>query len=578
VVLQLACKGPGTYPCQLTLTSAVDTRTVEVEILVTPEFGKATLEFLCSARQTIMQEIPLVNNSEKQITVNTKLSGSGFSGGSQTQVAARSTVMYPLLFTPVWMGKYTGELLMTIANSFEGNTYSLEGTAEEPLAEAHYVLQCRAQEQFAHSFKVPNLHKTEQTQYAVYSDLGFIAGPKTINVPAGMVSNIELQMMAQRSGVIHGSVSFVNPVNNHYVWFTLEIHADPPPLEEEISVEAEVRKAVLIHISMTNPVDQKQIFQVEVVGEGVMGLETLIVGPHETAKYDLIFSPLVFGQSEGSIHFCNDTLGEFWFKLNLKGKPAPPVDLPEMRCEVGTRVTAMIPIDNPTNEEVVMEAKSSNTRNFSLSPAALVLGPFERGEICCEYIPSSLHKVETGSVTVREESVGEYVFRVCGQGIPPTQMPPTPVSSALRVTAACAVPFTNPFPTALMLTVRVDTEEDEGVFVLNAKKTKGVQVEPFATLQVHLSFCPEVMRVHAATLVLEVENDNNNDNEDAASALAWRFPIEGFVDATTGTKTPVFVFTTAARTVLKVGCDASFSKMFSKMFPTFFSTLFRKLF
>ena len=69
----MACKGPGTYPCQLTLTSAADIRLVDVEITVTPEFGRAELEFLCSARQVITQDIPLVNTSDKTISISAKV-------------------------------------------------------------------------------------------------------------------------------------------------------------------------------------------------------------------------------------------------------------------------------------------------------------------------------------------------------------------------------------------------------------------------------------------------------------------------------------------------------------------------
>eukprot|EP00976_Prorocentrum_cordatum_P028408 576052-Prorocentrum_minimum.AAC.1 len=68
-----------------------------------------------------------------------------------------------------------------------------------------------------------------------------VSGPDKISVPGGMSSNIDLNFVVPKSGVTHGSVSFVNMTNLHYVWFTIEIHAEPPPVEEVVAITAEVR-------------------------------------------------------------------------------------------------------------------------------------------------------------------------------------------------------------------------------------------------------------------------------------------------------------------------------------------------
>lgn len=87
-----------------------------------------------------------MNSSEKQITVMARLSGQCFSGKPSIVVNPKCTEHYPLYFSPTWLGDYSGDLTLQIANSHEGNVYQLKGTAEEPLAEAHFVVQCTARE------------------------------------------------------------------------------------------------------------------------------------------------------------------------------------------------------------------------------------------------------------------------------------------------------------------------------------------------------------------------------------------------------------------------------------------------
>ena len=56
-------KGPGHYPCQITLKSAYDIRVYQLECTVCPEGSVLELEFITPTHQPVTQDIPVVNIS-----------------------------------------------------------------------------------------------------------------------------------------------------------------------------------------------------------------------------------------------------------------------------------------------------------------------------------------------------------------------------------------------------------------------------------------------------------------------------------------------------------------------------------
>lgn len=300
LVLQLKCLGPGTYPVTFTLQSAMDTRVVEVEFVVTPNLLTADLDFSCAARDVISQDIPLVNSSDKPISISAKLTGSGFSGPSSCAVPPQSTEVYALTFSPNWLGDYTGSLVLNIQNSFEGSVYTLKGVAVEPLCETHVVLEGSARVSMTHTLAVPNVLDGEMAQYQVYSDLPFVSGPDKLRVPSKGTGKLELTLQPFKSGTHHGTVTVIAQ-NGNYAWYTLEVKVAAPPVQEEVTVEAEVRKAVLVEMSLTNPIAEELEFAVEYRGAGIFGLDKFKVGPHETKAYELVYSPLAPGKSMGEV-------------------------------------------------------------------------------------------------------------------------------------------------------------------------------------------------------------------------------------------------------------------------------------
>lgn len=134
--------------------NGTDIRRYRLEINVHPKPVRASLEFRVPARMVTLQDIPIVNNSEKDwpIKVNfvkEKLPNSHlFSLGSLIQkeiiVKKKTQSFIPLSFKPKWICEAECKLILTNPLTNDLFEYSIKGFGEEPLAEDHIVLNCLA--------------------------------------------------------------------------------------------------------------------------------------------------------------------------------------------------------------------------------------------------------------------------------------------------------------------------------------------------------------------------------------------------------------------------------------------------
>ncbi len=106
-----------------------------------------------------------------------------------------------------------------------------------------------------------------------------------------------------------------------YYWYRIEINSTEPDPEQTLTLETQCRSAVQVDITVMNPGDEVSIFEVKLIGEGLIGDSTFAVGPKQVVKYELLYSPVLPINSAGAIFFDSETVGEFWYKLKLKATP-----------------------------------------------------------------------------------------------------------------------------------------------------------------------------------------------------------------------------------------------------------------
>lgn len=66
------------------------------------------------------------------------------------------TENFQLKFSPPWVCTVTGHLTLKNESTKEEYEYELKGIGEEPLAEDHIVLSCKARETTSHCFNIKN--------------------------------------------------------------------------------------------------------------------------------------------------------------------------------------------------------------------------------------------------------------------------------------------------------------------------------------------------------------------------------------------------------------------------------------
>lgn len=101
------------------------------------------------ARGSVTQEIPIVNNSEKDWNVKATLNFDSkdkngiFSINVKEMIVKRKTTNnFLLMFKPYWVTEVVGKLTLNNNTTNEVYEYDLKGIGEEPLAEDHIILNC----------------------------------------------------------------------------------------------------------------------------------------------------------------------------------------------------------------------------------------------------------------------------------------------------------------------------------------------------------------------------------------------------------------------------------------------------
>lgn len=230
------------------------------------------------------------------------------------------------------------------------------------------------------------------------------------------------------------------------MWWTVSVKTDSPKPEATIDLKAFIRKATSAEISLSNPLAEPITFEVFFQGEGLIGDSTFSLEPRSTSTtYNLIFSPLIAGEYQGSIGFLNEKVGEFWYDLNLVAEENPVQNLELLECELGKIAHHMAVLENPTSKELLIDFKNSNPTNFEVIPDKIILPPYESIKVKIQYSPTNLDVVESGNVIFDNPTIGKWEFNVEGKGLVPTIMEPQPISTAVGNNTSSMLSFKNPF-------------------------------------------------------------------------------------------------------------------------------------
>lgn len=532
------------YQAEVVVYGPGDIRVFKLEGSGKSPGTEANLKFSAPARQVSKQLIPIVNQTDKPWSINAQFEcpdcPKAFTGPAAISVAPFSTGQYPLEFSPIWMTDCEGSVLLKNTTIDDKYLYNLLGNCEEPLAESHIVIECSVWEKNPLICKVP-LIASDGEEVTVESDLLYISGPATVLMEKGNKAiEVELSVCPKQSGVYSGSVTFTAP-SGEFAWFTVEVQATPAPPVQTLPINTALRQAVGLDIAITNPLDMPVIFDVDIQGDGLLGESFVQLAARESAVYELIFSPLNYGEWEGGITFTNKDAGEFWYRLELSADKPSAIVLEDMECEIGKEMTQVLTMENPIGEMLELEVTNSNDTNYEfLTEEPYLLEGYGKLEVEFNYTPSSLKGDENAVFFFKHPKVADWEFHVKGRGIPPTLMQKTLFYAPLGRSVSDTVAFRNPFQQPISVGISFQaTDATSDNFDLLLKKTTQT-VAGYSTLQIPVKFnAPNLDDARGSVIV-----------DAPANGVRWTFPLSGHVFADTEAASS-FHYTCRARSRLE---------------------------
>ena len=532
--LELHPKGPGKYEGRIIMRSVLDIRIFDVDIHITFSGNRAELIFNCPVRHSVTQEIPLFNHSDATWNIMASLDAEFFSGPREfavppkvNDVPGRSS--YPLTFSPRSIMSVQGQLILRNNTIGDNHEYQLSGIGEEPLAEEHIRISCRARWKSAHIICVRNFLENKNITYHVESDLVGLIGSDQISVPAGGEADYEFEVMMPCGGHFHGCITFTSPEDG-YIWYTVEVVAENPPAEKAVKLHAVARSAVAASITIANPTDEEISFMIEYEGEGLLGPSVCTLSPKDSTIFEVMYSPLIAGKSRGAVRFINERQGEFWYELDLTCDEAEPVMISDMHSPISSCSFYPIEIENPLGEDIELQQSISNRENFNIALPGfesvyrpLVVEAYGCMTFHIVYTPSAIQEAEETDIILQHPVAGKWVYHCRGVGLHPTIMETHAVSAPVGQSSSNVIVFHNPLKHKISCSVSIIDELNTNAFCLIGPSSENVSVGSGKDLNIPFLFSPTKLMSHKAELVIIFRGADED--------ISWRYPIVGTAEA-----------------------------------------------
>lgn len=521
----------GKYPCHIVLISKNDVRNFQLTGTGIEATKTVSMEFVSLAGRALKQEVPIQNSSDEEWTYKVSVTGDNCFTAPQKLIAKpKSITNLPIQFLPYKIGQFSGQLQLFNINKESTIVYTLNGTAEEPPAEAKIVLDCQARRKLRHKIELKPLITNGVIH--VTSNIPIISFNKEISITSENAHNrtFEFTVLAQRSGVSAGTLTFTDPVTKSYMWYVIEIHVDSPDPEETIEVKTVARKSSTVTIPISNPSSEKVHFTVVFSDDDMFGEKEFSIDPNESYDYKLIISPLKALKRFSSIYFLNDADGEFWFSLKIESTEPPERNLASLSSPIGKSASTFVLLENPlTDKSVSYRYENSNQTSFLVisKKRMISVGPGEKKRVEIKFVPSTVGIKESAAISFISSDTGEYVYHLSGTGKPPQPLSPVIVSCPTDSVNSALVTFNNPFPYPGRFSVSMDSTDDVFQF-LNKRKvfTLNKYDEEY---QIPFSFAPKEIGQYKRFIIVASLGPSNAPlpELEAMPNVRWVYPIIG---------------------------------------------------
>ena len=532
-----------------------DIRIYKLYVDVKPKEIRATLEFFCPVKETIVQKIPIDNKSDKDWMIKGEITGQTngfFKVDNDKRIPKHSITDIMLTFCPTEKINVNGMLKLVNNYTSEKYFYTLIGNVEEPLAEGNIeITNINAKESVKKVITIDNPLERDVT-YTVETDLDdVISGLPTFVAKAQLPYSYEMKIRPLLGKIYFGRIIFRDD-HKGYKWYTIRVEAKTQIQPQTIEMKTKIRKGIFIEINLENPTNESVIFRIDFDSDlFLFGEKDVKVNANSTVVYKLLFAPLKVGIWENvMLHIYNDRIGEFLYKLKLVCEEQPVIFSEIIKAELGKYVDYPIMLENPTMEEIEVKSYSSNEKLFKVLQEKIFLPSGVKKEILIRYTPSSLEGDEEGTVKFETKKIGKWEYHLRGRGIPPTQMETTYVRTFIGGVASGQVNFKNPLNERITVNIELRCPQFPEAFSLLLKKTKH-PLDPSKVLPISFTFNPQMLTKYSAELYVFI-----------SKTLFWKYPIEGITEVKS--KGIDFTFKTKAKKIFETKIYLDLSNLLEK--------------
>ena len=532
-----------------------DIRIYKLYVDVKPKEIRATLEFFCPVKETIIQKIPIDNKSDKDWMIKGEITGQTngfFKVDIDKRIPKHSITDIMLTFCPTEKINVNGMLKLTNNYTSEKYFYTLIGNVEEPLAEGNIeITNINAKETVKKIITIDNPLERDVT-YTVETDLDdVISGLSTFIAKAQLPYSYEMKIRPLLGKIYFGRIIFRDD-HKGYKWYTIRVEAKTQIQPQTIEMKTKIRKGIYIDINLENPTNESAIFRIDFDSDlFLFGDKDVKVNANSSVVYKLLFAPLKVGVWENvMLHIYNDRIGEFLYKLKLVCEEQPVIFSEIIKAELGKYMDYAVMLENPTMEEIEVKSFSSNDKLFKVLQEKIYLPSGVKKEILIRYTPSSLDGDEEGIIRFETKKIGKWEFHLRGRGIPPTQMDTTYVRTFVGGVASGQVNFKNPLNERITVNVELKCEKFPEAFSLLLKKTKH-PLDPSKVLPISFTFNPQMLTKYSAELYVYI-----------SKTLFWKYPIEGITEVKS--KGIDFTFKTKAKKIYETKIYLDLSNLLEK--------------
>jgi hydrocephalus-inducing protein len=276
-----------------------------------------------------------------------------FFGKSNLIIPAKQSGAYEINYAPKTMTKknaqdvmetHSGSLFFPLPNG-TALLYNLNGTATEPEAEALGPETVQAKKARFIIIPVRNWLKIDQrfkVSWTVEGDKDqttFVKGANMLDVSGDSVKDFKLNFLAYKVGSYKVKLTFLNETSGEFLPFILSVNAGEGDLLETIELASPIRESVSRIVTIENPTDTEVVIarnQFTCASEYIeVGPETLKIPAKSERGFEISYRPLIISEQEVDLILKNPVLGDFKYKLILKGQPPSSQRSLAFRCALG---------------------------------------------------------------------------------------------------------------------------------------------------------------------------------------------------------------------------------------------------